>query len=81
MQLVQAEHSGISKYLKECGEKIQIGLADPEGSSFLITILRRIVFWGSSISRNRTGTHYQNLELAVIDDCFQISDRGSSFNF
>ena len=69
--------SGISKYLKECSEKIQIGLADPEGSSLFNYYTKGELFSeGSSISEGiGQGRITKNLELAVIDDCFQISDR------
>ena len=69
--------SGISKYLKECSKKIQIGLADPEGSSLFNYYTKGKLFSnGSSISEGiGQGRITKNLELAVIDHCFQISDR------
>ena len=68
--------SGISKYLKECSRKIRIGLADPEGSSLFNYYTKGKLFSeGSSISEGiGQGRITKNLELAEIDDCFQVSD-------
>ena len=68
--------SGISKFLKECRKTIQIGLADPEGSSLYNYYIKGKLFSeGSSVSEGiGQGRITKNLELAEIDHCFQISD-------
>ncbi|MAQ78641.1 MAG: cysteine synthase A [Nisaea sp.] len=68
--------SGISKFLKECRKTIQIGLADPEGSSLYNYYTKGKLFSeGSSVSEGiGQGRITKNLELAEIDHCFQISD-------
>ena len=68
--------SGISKFLKECGKTIQIGLADPDGSSLYNYYTKGELFSeGSSISEGiGQGRITKNLELAEIDNCFQVSD-------
>ena len=68
--------SGVSKYLKECSRDVQIGLADPKGSSLFNYYTRgELSSDGNSISEGiGQGRITKNLELAEIDHCFQVTD-------
>jgi cysteine synthase A len=68
--------AGVGKLLKEKNHGIRIGLADPMGSALYNHYTKdELTSEGNSISEGiGQGRITKNLEKAIIDDCFQVTD-------
>ena len=68
--------AGVGKLLKEKNQDIRIGLADPMGSALYNHYTKgELTSEGNSISEGiGQGRITKNLEKAIIDDCFQVTD-------
>lgn len=68
--------AGVGKLLKEKNQGIRIGLADPMGSALYNHYTKdELTSEGNSISEGiGQGRITKNLEKAIIDDCFQVTD-------
>jgi cysteine synthase A len=68
--------AGVGQLLKEKNHGIRIGLADPMGSALYNHYTKdELTSEGNSISEGiGQGRITKNLEKAIIDDCFQVTD-------